>query len=461
MASSSLRAQLLLWLLLPLTAVSALDGWLTYRSSRETALLMQERMLLGAARMIGEQVRMEDGMVHVVIPPAALELFASPSSDRVFYRASGAGGRLLSGYADLPLPPRAPAPEEAVFFDAGIEGYQVHVVSFAQPLFASTMQEPVLVEVAQTGGGRERLARELWGAALARQFALLLLVALLVWLGLRRATAPILRLRDRMLAREADVVEPVEALPVPAELQPLVDAVNDYAHRLDRHVHAHSRFIANASHQLRTPLTLLNTQVVYALRNPQPETRQEALEAIHASVQNSIHAVQQLLAFTRAEAAGLQPVGLPVDLAGIVREVLEALALNASQRGIDLGWHGPAGPVFVSGSSRLLRELATNLVENALRYTPRGGVVTASVVHEADGVQLLVEDNGPGIPEGERERVFERFYRLHNSDSEGSGLGLAIVAEIARSHAARITLETASGGQGLLARVAFAASAPP
>jgi two-component system sensor histidine kinase TctE len=460
MAVSSLRAALLLWLLLPLTAVSALDSWLAYRSSRDTALLMQERMLLGAARMIGEQVHLEDGVVEVVIPPAALELFASPSLDRVYYRASDADGRLLSGYADLPLPTKAPAPEDSVFFDAAVEGRPVHVVSFAQPVFAGHQQQ-VLVQVAQTGEGRERLARELWGAALARQLGLLVLVGLLLWLGLRHAMAPILRLRDRMLARPAGAVDPLGALPVPTELRPLVDAVNDYAGRLDRHMNAHSRFIANASHQLRTPLALLNTQVTYALRNPQPEARQEALQAIHASVQHGIRAVEQLLTFTRAEAAGLRSDNGPVDLVGVAREVLEAMALRAQQRGIDLGWQGVAEPCIVAGNARILGELVTNLVDNALRYTPSGGIVNVAVVPEPGRVVLTVEDNGPGIPPAERERVFERFYRLHDRDSEGSGLGLAIVREIARSHGARITLATASGGRGLLVRVDFSFSELP
>ena len=456
MRAASLRAELLLWLLLPLTAVSALDGWLAYRSSRDTALLMQERMLLGAARMIGQQVRLEDGRPQVEIPPAALELFASPSLDRVFYRASAADGRLLSGYADLPLPPRAPASEDALYFDATIDRRPVHVVSFAQPVFAGA-QGPVLIEVAQTGDGRAQLARQLWGAALGRQLALLLLVALLVWLGLRHATAPILRLRDRMLARRPEAVEAIDPLPVPTELRPLVDAVNDYALRLERHMDAHSRFIANASHQLRTPLTLLNTQVVYALRTPQARERQQALEAIHASVQHGIHAVQQLLAYTRAEAAGVRAESVPVDLAGVASNVLETLALDAQQRGIDLGWQGPAVPALVAGNARLLGELVANLVDNALCYTPRDGVVNVSVANEGEAVVLQVEDDGPGIPEEERERVFERFYRLHNHDSDGSGLGLAIVREIARSHDARIALATASGGHGLLVRLTFAA----
>src|SRR5512140_2680422 len=170
---NSLRSQLLLWLLAPLALLATLDALASYRSSRETATIVQERMLLGAARVIGEQVHLEEGVIQVVIPPAALELFASPSRDRVFYRASGRDGALLSGYYDLALPPQPPAAEEAVFFDSVQRDRPVHVVAFAQPVLAAPDRGPALIEVAQTLEGRDELAREIWGMAIRRRLALL------------------------------------------------------------------------------------------------------------------------------------------------------------------------------------------------------------------------------------------------------------------------------------------------
>jgi len=451
----SLRSQLLAWLLAPLALVAALDAWLTFRSAQETATIVQERMLLGAARVIGEQVHLEEGVIQVVIPPAALELFASPSRDRVFYRASGENGMLLSGYYDLALPPRLPGAEEAVYFDAVQRERPVHVVGFAQPVFAALDRGPVLIEVAQTLEGRDRLAREIWGMAVSRQLALLVLVGVLLWLGLRRGMAPLLELRDRVLERRPGSVDRLDETSVPTELRPLVLAVNDYAQRLDHHMSAHSRFIADASHQLRTPLTLLNTQVVYALRDARPAAREEALRAIHGSVQHGVRVVQQLLAWTMADAAQV-PAMLPVDLAEVVRRVLEAHALNAQQRSIDLGFRGGDDSAVVRGQAQLLHELVANLVDNALRYTPAGGVVTAAVTRSGSQVTLCVEDNGPGIPQQERERVFERFYRLHDTVSDGCGLGLAIVREIARGHGARVNLSSPASGQGLVVDVVFA-----
>jgi two-component system, OmpR family, sensor histidine kinase TctE len=453
----SLRSQLLAWLLAPLALVAAIDAWATYRSAQETATIVQERMLLGAARVIGEQVHLEEGVIQVVIPPAALELFASPSRDRVFYRASGENGLLLSGYYDLAVPSRLPRAEEAVYFDAVQRERPVHVVGFAQPVFAAPDRGPVLIEVAQTLEGRDRLAREIWGMAISRQLALLVLVGVLLWLGLRRGMVPLLKLRDRVLERRPGSVERLDESAVPAELRPLVVAVNDYAQRLDRHMSAHSRFIADASHQLRTPLTLLNTQVVYALRHPEPAAREEALLAIHESVQHGVRLVQQLLTWTMAEATEAKaPALAPVDLSAVVRRVLEAHALTAQQRGIDLGFRNAGEAAVVVGHPQLLHELVANLVDNALRYTPRGGIVTAAIVWKDGALTLCVEDNGPGIPPAERQRVFERFYRLHDGASDGCGLGLAIVREIARSHDANVRLGSPASGPGLVVEVVFA-----
>ena len=287
-----------------------------------------------------------------------------------------------------------------------------------------------------------------------------MLVGVLLWLGLRRGMRPLIALRDRMLERRPGSVDRLDERSVPTELQPLVGAVNDYAQRLDRHMSAHSRFIADASHQLRTPLTLLNTQVVYALRHDEPVAREEALRAIHDSVQHGVRLVQQLLSWTMAEAAeSRRPEPEPVDMADVVRRVLETQALAAQQRGIDLGFRAGGETAIVRGQALLLREVVANLVDNALRYTPAGGVVTAAVTGRGSQVILRVEDNGPGIPAQERERVFERFYRLHDGVSDGCGLGLAIVREIARAHGASVSLSSPPSGRGLVAEVVFAAEA--
>jgi two-component system sensor histidine kinase TctE len=457
MQPRSLRTHLLLWLLLPVAAIAIVDGYVSYRAAVRTAQIVQEQLLLGAARVIGEQVRVEDGALQVVVPPAALEMFASPSGDRVFYRATAADGSLLTGYYDLPLPPTRPQAEQASYFDAVLRERPVHVVAFAQPVFAETGGSVALIEVAQTLSSRTALAREIWQGTIARHLALVPLLAFLLWLGLRRGMHPVLALVDRVRDRQPGAVETLDLAAAPVELQPLVAAFNEYARRLDSYVSAQSRFIADASHQLRTPLALLSTQLAYARRNDGDE-REDALRASQATVQHGMRLVNQLLSLTAVE-GGVAEALAPeqVDLTAIVKQVLEGESWLAQERGIDLGFEGDSQPVVVHGHAHLLVELLANLVDNALRYTPRDGRVTVRVHSDGASSVLVVEDDGSGIPVADRERVFDRFCRLENSRSDGSGLGLAIVREIAQLHAAPITLETPPGGRGLLVKVVFRA----
>ncbi len=455
---ASLRRQLLVWLLVPLGALVLLNTWTSYRSALSAASSVQDRMLLGSARIIAEQVGAEDGDLKTDIPPAALELFQSDVPDHVYFRVATTDGILLSGFSDLPLV-STPATGRALYSDSNYHGEPVRMVAFAQPVLTATPQVTVLVEVAQTLHGHAAFAYRLLSRALLQQFLMLLCVIALLWAGLQRGLAPVLQLRARMLERPPGTLEPLDASGVPSELTSLVAAINDYVRRLDEHMSAHSRFIANASHQLRTPLTVLNTQVSAALRSINAQDRDEALRAIHASVQHGIRLVNQLLNLSAAEAGAHRPItASEVDLAATVQQVLEDLALLAQGKSIDLGFEQEGTPSPVRGSSVMLRELVANLVDNALRYTPAGGRVTAVIGGNAESVVLRVEDNGPGIPPEERERIFGRFYRLHDARSDGSGLGLAIVREIANACQARVSLRDPATGSGLVATVVFPAA---
>src|SRR6266850_2100423 len=379
---SSLRLQLLAWLLVPLGFLVAVNTWLSFREASATATAVQDRMLLGAIRIIAEQTYYRAGELHVEVPPAALELFESASRDRVYYRVVSPRGALLLGYPELPSPARP-------------------------------------------------LSSQIWEQAIVHQLIMLALTIVMVWLGLRFGLRPLIRLRDAVLERRAGALEPLDPGPVPQELAPLVTAVNDYVHRLDEHMAAHGRFVAYASHQLRTALSVLNTQVSFALRSEDAAVRQDALQAIRDGVRDGIRLVNQLLTLFIAEAAAhSEPRQAEVDLAEVVKRVLEELAPSAQAKDIDLGFE-QRGSAPVRGTPSMLHELVANLVDNGIRYAPRGGVVTAAIDASGDRVTLRIEDNGPGIPLEQRERVFERFYRLHDDGPGGSGLGLPIVREIA------------------------------
>lgn len=459
MTFKSLRAQLLGWLLVPLALYAAGSALLTYRSAAETATVVHDRLLLGSARMIAEQIRYDDDALQAVIPPAALELFQSNHQDRIYYRVATANGSLLAGYAEMPVPPGPVKVEEALYFDTTVRGEPVRTVAFAQPALGLPGEGPVLIEVAQTLQSRTALTREIWATAVRHQLLLLGLAVLMVVIGLRRGLLPVMQLRERVQRRRPGALEPIDATAVPHELTPLVHAINDHVKRLDDHASAHSRFIANAAHQLQTPLTLLNTQVSYALRSTDVAGKDDALRAIREGVRHGIRVVNQLLTLSAAESAvAHRHRQSNVDLIGVVKRVLEESAMTAQSKHIDLGFEHFGERAVVRAMPAMLHELVANLIDNALRYTPAGGVVTAAVEVRDDVNILRIADNGPGIPSEEHERVFERFYRVRQDKSDGCGLGLPIVREIALASGAAVTLSAPLSGTGLVVGVRFPGS---
>jgi two-component system sensor histidine kinase TctE len=457
----SLRSRLLVWLLVPLCASAVMNAWFSYGEAKNTATRVQDRLLLGSARIIAQQIDYEDGLLEVAIPPAALELFHSTDQDRVYYRIASAKGVLLSGYAELPPPPSPLKPEESLYFSAVVRDQPVRVVAYAQPVFAAPDESPVVIEVAQTYQAHQRLVDQLSTTSLRQELGMMALVALLVWLAMRRSLKDIVGLRDKVRDRNPGSLEPLDPGPVPLELQPLVEAINGYVQRLDTQMAIRSRFIANASHQLRTPFTILQTQVNYGLRSADPPQKDEALRAIFQEVRHGTRLVNQLLSLSTAEAGVQHPrAPVPVDLVELVQRVLEEQAALAQSKDIDLGFDLQTDRVELMTSSSMLHELLANLVDNALRYTPAKGVVTVSVSRVDDRILLRVEDNGPGIPPEDRARVFERFCRLHEDGTPGCGLGLSIVQEVASALGAEIRLSDPAAGTGLVATLAFPATPP-
>lgn len=455
----SLRLELLTWVALPLSAAVAVLAVFDYQNASATATVVQDRLLLGSAHIIAEQLHFEDGGLQAHIPPSALELFQSGPQDRVYYRVTTEAGQLLSGYAELALPVVALQPEQPHFFDSAVRGLPVRAVALLQPVPGAPGAQAVTVEIAQTLSGHAQLTHSLWLNAVGQQMLILALAAMLALLGLRRGLRPVLQLRDTVLARPPGALAPLALAGIPQELTPLVEAINDHAVRLARHNDAQQVFIQDAAHQLRTPFTLLNTQISYALRSPDEASRMESLRALRRSVQQSVRLVNQLLTLSSAEvhSVSIQPA-TALRLDSVVQRALEDLSALAQAKQIDLGFEQLGPPPSVLAQPVALREIVVNLVHNAIVYTQPGGVVTARIDCAADAPSLTVEDNGPGIAPEQRERVFERFYRIADHDSRGCGLGLPIVREFARRMGATVQLSSAGGPSGLQARVQFPAS---
>ena len=460
MGRKSLRLQLLLWLLIPLAGAVVANTWVTYRNARDTAGIVTDRTLLASARSIAERIQVSDSAVDVSIPPAALEMFETQYHDRVYYRITelNASAVLIAGNGDLPDPLVPVAPLMSTFYDADYRGVPLRLVAIRQPLLGGTPDESALTVVGETLAARSHMVAGLWIHSLLQQALLVLIVAVFVWFGLERGLKPLLRLRDEVLERAPDELRPFASQALQTELQPLVAALNQYIERLRSQIEAQRRFVTNAAHQLRTPLTILATQAAYAIRSRNAAEKDEALEAIHGNARDMARLANQLLTLSNVERGAQARRRDRVDLVAVARRALESQVSHALSRDMDLGFDPKAAEAHVLGEATLIQELIVNLVDNALRYTPRGGVVTVGI--EADGSEwlLTVRDNGPGIPEPERARVFERFYRILGSEAEGSGLGLAIAREIVDGTGGVVELTDASESGGLLVSVRLPAA---
>lgn len=445
----SLRLELLGWVLLPLAGVVGFNAWTTRTNAMATADLITDRTLLAAARVIAEQVKETDGSVEALIPPSALEMFASPDRDRVIYRVMSPAGELIAGFPDVAIPPQPPRDLQPVFFADVFRTEEIRAVAIAQPVVSRTAGGNALVVIATTLRGRDRLVAGLWYASLRDQALLVGIAAILALLGLQRGLAPLLALRKELRDREPGSLQPIEPGRLQSELRPLIEALNHAFDRVHAYIALQRRFVANASHQMRTPLAVLKTQSTVGLREAGSGPKDESLRAIDRGLDAVSRLVNQLLTLARAEPGGDALRKEAVDFGALTRAALEGLSPLAFERDIDLVFDDGGAAVLMSGHATLLREMVTNLVDNALRYTPRGGSIWVALAKEDGGSRLVVEDNGPGIPNDEMEKVFERFYRLPGSPADGTGLGLPIVREIVAAHGGRITLSRRVGGTGL------------
>jgi two-component system sensor histidine kinase TctE len=455
MVHKSLRLQLLLWLLIPLAGAVLANTWVTYRNAQDMAGIVTDRTLLASARSIAERIQVNSDTLDVVIPPAALEMFETGYHDRVYYRITRSkGDALVAGSGDLPDPAQPVSPLMSIFYEATFRGDPVRLVAIRQPLLGGAAADSVLVVVGETLTARAHMAADLWIHSLLQQGLLVLIVAVFVWYGLARGLRPLLRLREEVLERPPDELRPFSAEALQSELQPLVAALNQYVERLRSQIAAQRRFIANAAHQLRTPLTILATQAAYASRTQNVAEKDEALDAIHGNARDMARLANQLLTLSSVERDAQGRRSERVDLVAVARRALESQVTHALSRNMDLGFDPAPAAAPVLGDPTLLQEMVVNLVDNALRYTPVGGVVTVGIESAESGGEpgwrLTVRDNGLGIAPGERARVFERFYRVLGSEAEGSGLGLAIAREIAEASGGTIALASGPDDRGLL-----------
>jgi two-component system sensor histidine kinase TctE len=307
-------------------------------------------------------------------------------------------------------------------------------------------EQRIVIQVAESVASRSDFTRALVLEAVSRDLLLIGIGAALLTLLVNWTLSPLRRLRREVLARPADDLTPIDAANVPREVVPLVDAINRHVLRSREMAEQRRRFVDDASHQLRTPLATLAAQMTYAMREPDPQRVGDALVAIKRQLDETVRGTNQMLALARADTATADPE--PVELNALAEEVTRERWSEARGRRIDLGFEPAHAPATVRGQDALLREALRNLLDNALKYTPAGGHVTVRVARGDAGALLAVIDDGPGIPEGERARAGERFFRASNVTASGSGLGLAIVRSVAHRLGGRMEIAAGPGGRG-------------
>jgi two-component system, OmpR family, sensor histidine kinase TctE len=466
LAMGSLRGQLLRWLLLPLVLLEIVNTVSVYYNAVDAADMAYDRSLLASTRALAERVTVQDGQVVVDVPYVALDSFETDTLGRIYYKVTGINGETVSGYDDLPkVPANVPRSENypalVRFYHANYNGQPIRIAALLQPVYDDNMRGIALIQVGETLDARKGLTRKILYDTIAWQASVVLLAGLLVWFAVKLVLRPLMRLKHEVESRDVHDLSDLDPALVHKEVRPLVQAMNASTSRIADLIASQRRFIADASHQLRTPLTVLKTQAELAQRELErapsaaPELR-SVVASMAATTDSTVHLANRLLMLARIE-HGANGEAQPVPLRAMVQQVALELAVNAVGRDIDLSLEGEE-EASVAGQPLLLHELVANLVDNALHYTPRGGSVVLRVLPSDAQVVLEVEDSGPGIAPEERERVFSPFYRAPGTmqaNPGGSGLGLAIVRDIAALHQAGVTLGSGAGGKGLLVRVTF------
>jgi len=441
----SLFGEILDWMLAPLLLMWPLSIGFTFIVARSLADVPFDRALIDHANVFVRQIQIVDNRSVVRNPRGLRDLLGRGTEDTLFFQISKADGALLAGEQRMPSPTLYdfPAPGRIKLRTDQFRGQEVRIAYTYMDNpddTAVSADFPVLVQIAETLDMRVALANEIIKGVIFPQFIILPLAVALVWFGLSRGLAPLNQLQQRIRERRPDDLSPIDPRGAPEEIAPLVAAFNELLGRLDDSFGSQKRFIADAAHQMKTPLAGLRTQAELALRETEPEQLRRRLEQLAIGSDRAAHLISQLLSLARMENLRDSTPKHAIDLAPLARSAASDWAIDAIELGIDFGYESDDAPAPIAGEPIMLREMFGNLIDNALRYTPRGGSVTTRLRTSARRVEFEVEDSGPGIPESERSLVFERFYRVLGSNIDGSGLGLAIVREIADQHDATVEI---------------------
>ena len=454
--SHSIRRALLARLMGPLLLIMVAGGACAYGLAQYFSHAVLDQWLYDSAISLGNRVKWQGGTAFVDLPEGAREILEWDVVDRIFYEViSDRGGRLI-GNAMLPAPPPSADTMKPAYYEGHVNDALVRVLAVR---LRGPDHNAVLVKVAETRLKRNALASQVLWISVALSILLAAVSAVVIWYGIGNGMASMEKaIRE---VRSVHAAAPLSRIPVdatlPREVFPLVQEINDLIENLSTAHHLNQRFIADAAHQLRTPLASLRVQLELALREHDAVRHARAIDDAVTALTRMGHTLHQLLTLAKADTteSGVVPK-TRVDIDLIAREEVERRIDDALAAGVDLGYAGAGKPVWIHGQEELLREAVSNLLDNALRYAAAGRHVTVGV--SAAAPEIYVEDKGPGIPVGEREKVRQRFYRIPGTVGDGCGLGLSIVEEIVRRHSGSLVLENRGNGPGLRVRFIFAST---
>jgi two-component system sensor histidine kinase TctE len=450
----SLKVRLMLWIVLPTALILSIDLVVTYHGTEQIATTIQQQLLHGSAKMISEQLVFSDGGYEISVPPAAFELFKNKYKDRVYFSVRSKEGKLISGVDELASYERILPIEEERYFVARLNGEVVRVIAYAHALPNSSTGDYAVTQVAQTLYGHEDFRQGLFYAAIRRHLLLLLITIVALAISLRWTLSPLMEFSRELLQRQSGSLEKFAGDKAPSELDPLIDALNDYVERLNRTLSSYEKFVANTAHHLRTSFAIIASQIDFGKRSDgQGKEHLEVLNAIQNTLGSCTRVINQLLVLASIEH---RSVDEEVRLAAIITAVIEEMAPLASQKHIELGIDDEFdASLCVLAPVRLLREVIANLIDNAIVHMNRPGAVTISLRRDAGYAWFSVADDGVGIPLALRQKVFERFFRVDESRPNSSGLGLSIVKEICIALEAPIALGVPPNGSGLQVDIRF------
>lgn len=441
MAPRSLKNQLRLWLLLTMLVVLGISAAISYSRALHYATLAYDQALLRTVLALSDEVVIDtDNRVKIELPEVASHLLSYNDGDKIDLRITDPDGRLVAGNPALPLPAELPAGNQHHYFDSMLHGEPIRAVAFALPVSTAADAENIIIEMAETTGKRDAMVAEMVEEMLLPQVLMMLLAAIVIEIGIHYALKPMHDLKDALHQRSHRDLSPLETHTTLLEMQPLIHAMNGLLKRVKTGLQQQQQFIADASHQLRTPIAGLQTQAELALRSVEHPAQKETLSFMLRSATRLSHLIQRLLSMARTDAASTQLHLAPVSLTSIIHEECARWIGPATEKQLELEVLIETTHDQTLGDALMLSEMLNNLLENAIQYTPEHGLIQIRLWQTGKFLLLQVSDSGIGIPADQTELIFERFHRLDPNQGNGCGLGLAIVAEIAEHHEADISV---------------------